>query len=285
MNQEEHCYYFGSMGIRKSCDVYTLNNSEHLDNFPFHEIQPTSVVYIKTDALYSLYKELHRVSNPFILVTGCSDYSVPSSIVFYDGLQDFYHLVEHPKIIHIFAQNCTTQHHKITPMPIGLDYHTLHYSTNPIEQEMMLMKIRDNTAPTWQRDMRCYSTFHHSIRGQDRLDALTNISKDLIYFEPVYIDRLTTWKNQTQYAFVISPQGNGMDCHRTWEALILGCIPIVRSCPLDPLYENLPVLIVHHWSEVTQERLASTIKSFMNRTFQMEKLTLSYWKDFIRSVN
>jgi len=290
MNDEEHCFYFGCMGIRKSCDVYTLNDSEHLDHFPFHQIQPFSVVYIKTDALYNLYKELNRISHPFILITGCSDHSVPSSRVFSDGLQDFDHLLHHPKIIHIFAQNCTIQHHKITLMPIGMDYHTLHYKSmpawgpnaSPIEQEMLLMYIRDNAAPMWERDLQCYSNFHLAMRGQDRHDALANIPRNLVYYEPGPIDRLTTWKHQSQYAFVISPHGNGMDCHRTWEALALGCIPIVRTSPLDPLYENLPVLIVHQWSDVTEERLASTITSFMSRSFEMEKLTLSYWINLIR---
>ena len=45
----------------------------------------------------------------------------------------------------------------------------------------------------------------------------------------------------------MSPQGNGLDCHRTWEALILKTIPIVRTSSLDPLYEGLPVVVVHEW--------------------------------------
>ncbi|CAF4378106.1 unnamed protein product, partial [Adineta steineri] len=30
-----------------------------------------------------------------------------------------------------------------------------------------------------------------------------------------------------QYPFWLSPRGNGLDCHRTWEALYLDTIPIV----------------------------------------------------------
>ncbi len=60
---------------------------------------------------------------------------------------------------------------------------------------------------------------------------------------------------QSEYAFVISPHGNGVDCHRTWEALALGCVPIVRTSPLDALYEGLPVLIVSNWCEVTADFL------------------------------
>ena len=57
--------------------------------------------------------------------------------------------------------------------------------------------------------------------------------------------------------FLISPHGNGLDSHSTWEALMCGCIPIVPSSPLNKIYKNLPVWIIDDWSEITEE---STIK-------------------------
>ena len=57
--------------------------------------------------------------------------------------------------------------------------------------------------------------------------------------------------------FVISPHGNGLDAHSTWEALMCGCIPIVPSSPLNKIYKNLPVWIVEDWNEITEE---STVK-------------------------
>ena len=50
--------------------------------------------------------------------------------------------------------------------------------------------------------------------------------------------------------FVISPPGNGPDCHRTWEALYLGATPIVisESWPFNHL--ALPVLIINSWDEL-----------------------------------
>ena len=46
-----------------------------------------------------------------------------------------------------------------------------------------------------------------------------------------------------KYKFILSPPGAGFDCHRTWEALYLGAIPIVKTSSLDPLYKDLPVVI------------------------------------------
>jgi hypothetical protein len=80
-----------------------------------------------------------------------------------------------------------------------------------------------------------------------------------------------------EYTFVLSPTGIGLDCHRTWEALCLGCIPIVCVKEFKTLFNNLPVLLVNDWKEVTQELLENTIQDFKNRTFNKNKLTLKYW--------
>ncbi len=44
----------------------------------------------------------------------------------------------------------------------------------------------------------------------------------------VYIPRIPkVYARNCQYSFWLSPRGNGIDCHRTWEALYLDVIPIV----------------------------------------------------------
>jgi hypothetical protein len=42
--------------------------------------------------------------------------------------------------------------------------------------------------------------------------------------------------------FVLSPPGRGLDCHRTWEAIDLGAVPVVREGTLPPgLLQDLPI--------------------------------------------
>ena len=117
--------------------------------------------------------------------------------------------------------------------------------------------------------------------GYDRIDAINQIPKELVYYEPAKIPRKETWTKQIQYAFVISPHGNGLDCHRTWEAIALGCIPIVKTSGLDPLFEGLPVWIVSAWSEVTQDNMSAKINEFKEKEFRLERLTLDYWRKVI----
>ena len=68
-----------------------------------------------------------------------------------------------------------------------------------------------------------------------------------------------------QHRFVLSPRGNGLDAHRTWEALLVGSIPIVRSSALNPLYEALPVLIVRDWADVTPRLLRDFLGNYTIR--------------------
>ncbi len=82
--------------------------------------------------------------------------------------------------------------------------------------------------------------------------------------------------------FTFSPVGLETDCLRTWEALMFQCIPIVEHTFLDPLYEDLPIVIVHDWSEVTQPFLEKKMSDL--GTAKWDKAYFTYWKDLIRET-
>jgi hypothetical protein len=164
----------------------------------------------------------------------------------------------------------------------------LGYCKQPVEQEAELMFFRNSSKPFWERQIKGYGNFQFNMNHQfhrygkvDRPDAIRKINKDLVFYEPLKATRDICWKNMTQYAFVISPWGNGLDCHRTWEALCLGCIPIVKTSELDPLFADLPVWIVQDWTDVNFDTMKQTIDEFKNKTFKYEKLTLSYWRNIM----
>ena len=53
-----------------------------------------------------------------------------------------------------------------------------------------------------------------------------------------------------QSRFVLSPRGNGPDCHRTWEAIYWGCVPVIEwdSLP-DSLTREMPIVVVDSFTE------------------------------------
>jgi hypothetical protein len=279
--------YVSSRGILKACDIkprIITSSTEKVTN-DFSKIKEGSVVYVHGSAIPRFI--LHELPHRIILVSGDCDESIPNMVL---SSSEFKKFIESDKIIHWFSQNAVIDHPKLTRIPIGMDYHS---KENPSEQEATLIRIRGDALPFNERKIKCYSNFHFTTKytnlftskfGYDRLDAIGEINRDLIFYEPSPQPRIKSWENQAEYAFVVSPHGNGLDCHRTWEALILGCIPIVKTSPIDSLFDELPVLIVDEWSDISQELLDSTVESFSMRQFNYKKLELSYWMNKIRSV-
>ena len=297
---ESHNTFVSSRGILKSCDWFSLNpqsSIQHILNYP--PLQPASpgqirTFYICSSAIPFFIKHIvPNLKKPFILVGGDCDHTIPNDI--FPSAKAFNEFVNNPNLVHWFSQNLVMSHPKMSGIPIGLDYHTLSQceyfgepTTTPAVQELQLLITKSKSAPFWERTNKCYANFQFLMTtkyGFDRRDAIQQINKELVFYEPQPVKRSLSWGNQINYAFVLSPHGNGYDCHRLWEALALGCIPIVKTSALDGLYKHLPVLIVNQWSDITKELLDNTIELFKKKhkanKFNYKKLTLKYWIDKI----
>ena len=295
MKSELDCYYVSSRGILKSSEIHSstpTSSVRRLLNYDWGSLKPGSSVYVCTSAVESFTQLLGEIPCPIILVTGDSDLDTPTNI--FTGHDEFLAFINSPKIIHWFSQNLVLSHPKLSPIPIGIYFHAMPVGDSgweepkdsPLEQEKVLMDITRNSLPFSKRIVKAHANFHFLMTtkyGADRVRAKQLIAPDLVDYESQRVDRETTWRNQSKYAFVISPHGNGLDCHRTWEALCLGCIPIVRTSPLDALYADLPVYIVNDWSDVTEENLRRVLNDFSQRKFDLSRLTLKYWMDKINS--
>ena len=80
--------------------------------------------------------------------------------------------------------------------------------------------------------------------------------------------------------FSLSPIGNGFDCHRTWESLILGNIVLLQSSPIDPLFKDLPVVIIKDFNDINEKNLkkwAHQYKDAFTNSEYRKKLTSEYW--------
>ena len=291
MNEsEQFCEYVSSRGLLKSCKykiTHNYYNYGHIEYSNWENMEDGDAIHIPTEYM-NIYL-LDKLPKKVVIVCGDSDITFPNNCFTYE---DFYRFINDDKIIHIFIQNNTIVHPKVTHMPIGLDYHTLAVTDthewgermSPVNQEALIKNIP--RSPFWEREVLCYSNYHFAIRGtyvNDRIDAFNQVPKELVYYEPTKVTRINSHIKMSNYAFVISPMGNGMDCHRTWEALCLGCIPIVKSSALNCLYTNLPVLIVENWRDVTIELLNTTITEYKTRVFDYERLTLNYWAQLINN--
>jgi hypothetical protein len=286
--------YLSSIGLMKACDenkIITYINPFEI-SIDWNKLYATgkhgSCVYIKIGHLVKFARNLINIPFNFILITGDGDETIPQDVL---NLNTFNNVINNSKIIKWYSVNgYVDNHQKFELIPIGLNYHCRAFYNNvPIyKQEYMLENIKLNALPFNKRICLCYSNFHFSLHNKfnnSRQQAIQQIPPNLIFYEPSNISIEQTWTNQSKYSFVISPHGNGLDCHRTWEALILGCVVIVKTSPLDNLYTDLPVLIVTEWSDITCELLQNTLLKFENMCFSYNKLTLNYWVDKFKGIN
>jgi hypothetical protein len=300
---EQLCHFVSSRGILKSCTFHSKNPQSSCNHdFAYLQVMIRSTkmkngmsIYVCSDLLaYFVNQILPHIRNTFVLVSGDSDLCVPKEAL---SQTDTNKLLKSPYLLQWFAQNTRIQHNdKIIQLPIGLDYHTIFNNPShswklpgenhlPRFQEEILMSLRETMKPFFERIPKIYVNFSMcNDRFQQRKDALHQISRELLEINQNFVKRTMNWQTATQYAFILCPAGNGLDCHRTWEALSLGCIPIICVPEFDKLFQHLPVLQVTNWSQINEELLKNTIQDFQNRTFDYDKLTLSYWKNKIDTI-
>ena len=278
----------------------------------FKNIKSGDVICIRTYQLADFINQVFvNLDVPIVLITTDADESIPSDIwVQHPGrlkveriqrlstpVIGFDKFISDKRLIHWFASNLEDKFasDKLSAIPLGIDYHTKYFEArhSAYGQETRLEQIRKSLPSIKDRPLTVFANFHLNntskrymcIFGEDRRTIYENCKHNpLIYFEPNIIPREQCWLAHGNHSFVMSPHGNGLDCHRTWEVLILGSIPIVKTSPIDGVYKHLPVIIVNDWDEITPSNLQLWKQKVMNGTYNMSKLTSKYWKEQFRSI-
>lgn len=188
----------------------------------------------------------------------------------------FYFLLESPKIIAWFVQNIDREaSEKLIPIPIGIANRNWEHGNTDLLDRYIPLAL-EKTA----KSIFCY--LNHFVHPQ-RVECS-------VHFRSIGIQRFprTTFAEYLQHlsesVFVVSPPGQGVDCHRTWEALLMGCYPIVIRSKLNPLYEDLPIVAVDHWNEVTVPFLERKYTELQSRTWSRSKLYAPYWFDRVNAL-
>jgi hypothetical protein len=87
-----------------------------------------------------------------------------------------------------------------------------------------------------------------------------------------------------QYKFVISPEGNGIDCHRHYEALMAGAIPVVEDHPgIREKYAGCPILYTKDYSEITPAYLDAKYEEMKEQVYDFSRLFLSFYDERTRA--
>jgi hypothetical protein len=290
---ENYTTFISSRGIMRSCDYYTANpqsSSNHIE-IPFQRGQPAhKSIYVCSDAIEKFCLEVEpMIDCQYTLVSGDSDREITDEICEKSLVSK---IILNSKMKSWYAQNLTYKHPKLKNLPIGLDYHTVHEKPylwglkahSPLAQELTLIDVLQRSSLIENRFFAAYCNWQFAMNRGDRSECLQKIDKQLCFFEPDRLPRTATWSRQSEFMFVISPFGAGLDCHRTWEALMLGCIPIIRRSGISSLFDNLPVLQLENWTDLTKDMMLATYKDFLSKKFDFTTLFLNPWTKKFRET-
>ncbi|WP_218122749.1 hypothetical protein [Propionivibrio dicarboxylicus] len=274
----------------KSCSRHNaqpVSSVPQIDESLLGNLGPGDSVYVCTDALKNFADNfLSQIHSPFVLLSGDSDQPISEAFLSDPSLRS---LLDDPRLIGWYAQNLATTHDKLHPLPIGLDYHTMWErpgfwgitAISPVAQENALINILAQSPEFNRRYMTAYCNWHFALHRGDRQECFEKSDKTSCFFEPNAIPRHSSWMRQAECMFVASPEGAGMDCHRTWEALCLGCIPIVKRNPLAPLFADLPVLIIDDWSLLNRDTMQAYASETYAKKFDFSTLFRTYWNETV----
>jgi hypothetical protein len=185
-----------------------------------------------------------------------------------------------------YGQNVCVSDERIISLPIGLENSMWFREIGKINQMVEksktdkniknLLYVNHNILTNPQERTEPYQLFQNKdyvkcVNGFNGMDFQS-------YLDDIY-----------NHEFVLCPEGNGTDTHRTWECLYLGTIPIEKRNTNNSYYSDLPICFVDKWDEINEDFLKKEYNRIKNTIFSLDKLDFNYWKktitDEIRNFN
>lgn len=253
--------YLSGDTFRGFCDHILDETKTFLD---VKAIKAGDKVFVVADFLPYFFQDMYpHIDHPFILISHNRDDAVPG---------DFASYLNDTKIVAWFSTNIDYEHPKMHALPIGLANRCWPHGNIDIIKKCMQKQVK--------RSVLLCATFVEPTH--------TSRQQIYAYFKKVSFCRFFDQKPWEKYlkdlnrsVFVLSPRGNGLDCHRTWEALYMGAIPIVPSTTINSLYDGLPVVVVDNWQTISEHFLKNKREEFNVKSFKYEKLFANYWFNLI----
>jgi hypothetical protein len=252
-----------------SGDVFRRASDHVVDDLhlPFYprRVKERDVLFVKTKYLPRFIKHMHpHIQQPYILITHNGDEEIDTS---------YCHFLQDDKLLMWFAMNATVPHPKLIPIPIG--FGNANTGSQSVEAILEVMK-----EPAEEKQELLYLNF--SVHTHPERAIVKRFFSEKSFCRIDAPQPLHTYLYKTRVSkFTVSPRGNGIDCHRVWESMLVGTIPILKTSPLDPLYRDLPVLIVNQWEEVTESFLETQYQHLTTQSYKLDKLYADYWLKLI----
>lgn len=222
-----------------------------------------AIIFCKTDFLPILFDYIKFSPQKYILITHMSDHPI-----------DHQRFNSRPScIVKWFAQNAIVDDPDLIPIPLGIENHKGKSKGSFTNHKWLLENIEELRSNEKENVFYCNWNTNTNIEvRQPILDSLKNSGKELIIESGLSFEQYC--RNMSKCKYVVCPPGNGVDTHRVWEALYMGCFPIVKKHRIYKYYD-LPIIQVNNWDNIDTSVLYSE---------DMPQIYMDYWKTLIKKI-
>lgn len=245
------------------CNYTYFEPNETIQNIPDGLLNAKSI-FVYPHILDFFFEHVYsHLKHNFVLVTHNSDVG---------ALQKYEKYLNEDKIVKWYASNIQFENQKLVALPLGIaNSQWSHGNINNLDS------IRNENI---KKSKLVYKNFNINT-NKNRYNISKILSNNGIHMQPP-TDNMSYLREIANSYFCICPPGNGLDCHRTWECLYLGCVPIVQSHVHNNAFKDLPIIVVDDWGEINTQFLENKISGLYNyKKHNSEMLNLTYWKDRI----
>lgn len=198
-----------------------------------------------------------KPTNQFIIVTHNSDKHID---------EKFLNYLNDDLLFKWYGQNVDLVHPKLISIPIGI--------ANEIWLHGDASKVNHYIDNGVKKENLVFSSFQIWTNPTERDYCSTQINNKGIY-NSSHIDFNSYLYEVSKSFFMISPRGNGVDCHRNWESIYLKTIPIItESINFTHFYKDFPFLIIKDWSELDVNVLTEENYHKIWNNFDINKLNV-----------
>ena len=231
------------------------------------DLQCASVIFVYTHLLDSFILHiLPHLTQRFVLISHSSDHRVGGR---------YQLLMDDVRLVHWFAQNVEVEHPKLTALPIGLaNAQWRHGDTKALAE--VARQGRPKTGLLYANfDVRTNPPQRVPLRDLRAGKGFATVADPKPY--RAYLEEMAGFR------FCASPLGNGPDCHRTWEALYLGVVPVVQKGVWMHSFADLPIIAVDRWDSVDEAFLEREYERIQVMPRRLDPLMMGYWRARVRA--
>jgi hypothetical protein len=262
--------------IASICDLNTETDNDYINKIKQSD-ELILTIYSHTHNLSKKITEIVKTGKRLIIITHNSDGNIKDSNIRPE--YDYQWRVIN-NIPFWYCQNNLIYDASITPLPIGLENKCIF--TPDIKQHYMVCS-RGKKEKKEIRLFICYNPETNKAERYPPLALFKNKSWATIQdgFNNINLYK-SFFDTMNKCQFVLCPAGNGIDTHRLWESLYLGCIPIVKKYAFTEYFAaKLPLLIVNNWGDITLKFLINKYQEMDRMNYNWDILKISYWKNLI----